>query len=102
MHLDLRPQPEPESPTAVDLQVIRGVGQMQGAARSCDRHIGHHVEVRLAGSNDERQEDIVLAFEREDPVRTHRSDRTGVIGDPFRRAFYLQLDPDVEPPSKGL
>ncbi|BBZ54910.1 hypothetical protein MPHO_19020 [Mycolicibacterium phocaicum] len=65
--------------------------EVQRAARPGDGDIGHQVQTGCTGRCDERQEDIVRAFEGEHAVGAETGQFAGVVGRPLRRSVDLQL-----------
>ena len=77
VRLDLGAQPEPEPALAVGLQIVGGVGHVDRAARTRDRHVRHQFETGLPRRNHQREENIVRALEGEEAIGTHLDDLPG-------------------------
>ncbi len=66
---DLRAEPEGETAARVGVQVVRDVRHGHRAARQCDRHARRQFDaLGVFGRDQQREERVVLTFEREETV----------------------------------
>ena len=75
--LDLRAEPEPEPAVCEHLEVVRRIRKVHRAARKGDGDVRGEVDPGVsgrAGGEHQREEHIVLAFEREDAIDAGRGE----------------------------
>src|SRR4029453_1259210 len=98
---DLRAEPENEAPTREELEVVREVGAYHRIAREGDRDRGREPHAaRVLGRRRERQEGVVGALEREQPVEAlllHRAGSGARVAEVGRQQCSLDVNPTLLP-----